>query len=502
MTEWPYGNGFSFTSRDTFEVLSKYFKLVDGYETKEGIHIFLFDEEVFRGLEGKVLCETAVHTLLSYNTSFVRSEISGSKDNPTTGILKIITEKGITPEWIRRNMFDFTIESIGNASAWILELLCSDLESGYASWVNSLDMIAVNLREEHKQQTSYVDNLNQGRENPFNLEGIIDIEASPVALTHDSKGRLYVLDSSGKLYQIEGLAITKEWKPQFDYGTFEVLCRNEVSIKIEAQPSIAVEKEILFLTTGYDIQRHDLNAISRASDRKEGDSTSLVSLRKVLAKSARVSSHGLLFHNVVLKEGNVLASVSQEFTHFVFQITEEGERLVYGGEYPIHPISRNLNDITLRLGVFKAGLYLPRSTGLSLYTSEGPKEMLGEYINPEHPYSSITPITKFSFGNDFLVAIVELKGSERPLLCTFFPEYNVKESNLAGNDAVEEQSAIAKVEQVEPIQQPERFNLAYATHLPKFTGSMTVRASLSGHGDSFALSDPFFNKVIMYKMNK
>src|SRR3989338_8383416 len=493
MTEWPYGTGFSFTQRDTFEVLSKYFKLVDDYETKEGIHIFLFDENVFRSLTGKTLCEVAVYTLLSHNTSFAPIEITGFKDNFSTGILKLITEKGITPEWIRKNMFDFEIESIGNASAWILELLCSDLERGYAGWVNSFDNIAVRLREDHKQQKSYADKLNQGKENPFNLEGIIDIEASPVALTHDSKGRLYVLDSSGKLYQIEGLAITKEWKPEFDYETLGVLCKNEVSLEIEAQPSIAVEKDILFLTTGYDIQRHDLNAKLREGS----DLTSLISLRRVLAKSARVSSRELLFHNVVLKEGNVLASVSQGLKQFIFQITEEGERLVYNGEYPIHQISRSLDDITLRLGVFKAGLYLPRSTGLSLYTSDGPKEMLGEYINPEHPYSSITPITKFSFGDDFLVAIVELKGSERPLLCTFFPEYQ-RDSEPNAHESNEHSESLVKNYQCTQCIQPERFKLAYGMHLPKFTGSMTVRASLSGHQNQFALSDPFFNKVMVY----
>jgi len=48
---------------------------------------------------------------------------------------------------------------------------------------------------------------------------------------------------------------------------------------------------------------------------------------------------------------------------------------------------------------------------------------------------------------------------------------------------------------------PERFNLVHVGFPPKATGYSLTAASISAHGDRFAVTNPAFRSVFVYKMN-
>ena len=472
----------------THDLLEPLFGMVNISATPE-IHQawrFEYSSDWHSELDDELLCTTALALLTEYSSGF--NDLSRTKEVKQE-VFQTLLDRGITPDYVLKTLQDFQFSDLGEHTAPLVLMLADDIKNKQVKETSELGSWARRFSGRYKRQRKILDQYNEGRVNPLSLEQKVTFDKAPIAVTHDSEGTLYVLDSLGKVYAVQNGEIVRTFNPTWEYGTIEEMNRTPIFVdqRSSALPGIAVHDSFMYLTTGRNLERSDLDIEPEG----QFDTRALISMTGLIRKQVE-AGHKMFIHDVLVKEGNVLISVTKgeigpSARRSILQVTEDGTNVVYQDGAPLDHSFSSLEDPTLRLGLFKGGLYFPESTGISLYTEQGPKRMLQEYVKDEATSWCFDPLTKFSFGDDFMIAASILRGSDFPLLTIFRPIY------------AEDTEAIVPVTE---LVQPERFEFVYANPFPRITVPMINRSSLSAYGDSFAITSPGFKQVLLYKVNQ
>ncbi len=493
MVDYPYDEKEAGLDKSTFDILARYFELRDDFkECSYGSYIFVYDEEKMKQLPASELMAISPYVLVYGEQAFDRGIRRGENVSrmlpDTKQLISLMRSRGITRESFLDEMMDFQFSAAGEESTQFIAMIASDLKEGgsffesnhQGSWFSC----CINQNRETSEKCAVE---NKGRDRPYSLEHVLKIPAKPVAIDYASNGRLYVFDERGMLHEfIEGLK-SEEWQIRYGAGSFH---RNEMDrIFSPIFPSISVEGNILFLTNGPKLERYDL--VERKSYLREA--VKYTGSNLALFGDEEVDPSDIWFHDVCLKEGNVFVSASvRTYVRTILQIDDAGKHhTIYNGDFPqgVGGSVTNFTDLTLRLGFFCGGLYFSEQNGISRLTSEGKaQEMLGEYTREINPrLGDIDPITKFAFGNDFLIASGRVKDFRMPMLQVFRPVYGASDGGTL-------------VRQDEMVQ-PTHFERVYVGYIPRQTDRMIKELSISAHQDRFAMSHYDFERVFVYKMN-
>jgi hypothetical protein len=482
MVEYPYEKD-ALLDPQSFELFSRYFGLIPNYEHRsDGRGVFVYDENKVTCLPTDELITILPHLLIYRTWAF--DGIEEQQPDPAT-LIPLLKGRGITKDLFIDLMIDFELPILGNESSQPIGAIAADLDeesflrSSYLIGTHFVD--SVSLGQENTEKCS---KANKGRVQPFELEHILKIDAEPVAVDYANNGRLYIFDELGRLHEFTGNDKTNEWNVR--KGTGGNFYRDTMeSIFSPVFPNISVHENILFFTNGSTLERHDL-------DKKEINTRQLqhsVGNALMIPESEGIKENDIWFHDVCIKDGNVFVSASlRTRERYILQIVEGGKHnIIHRGMYPRDQMgsTNDYQDLTLRLGIFNAGLYLSEENGISLLTESGPKEMIGEYKREQEMAYDIDPITKFAFGDDFMVASGTVKDFKVPMLQVFEPVYD--------------QEGLIRVRE---IQQPTRFERTYITDIPKNNAIMIKPMSIAAHGNQFAFTHNDWNRVFVYRMKE
>ncbi len=474
MPQYPFDESKVAIDRQSFEVLSNYFQLVEGYQEGRGYGCFIFDRDTVESLATQELLELSPFLFAHSYGGFqgIGEKISSAE------ILKLMKKQGITGEVFLNRFADFEYHILGDESAQFISAIAADLSGEarlYGLQTSGFSADFQYYRKHHEQYSQSFEEKNQRKKKPYHLKYILTFEHEPVALRYSSNGELYVLDQAGQLHEFKGKKETHQWKiPIPDYILSD---SNFIDVMgINTRPNIAVENNTLFLTTkSQGLQRFDLEHLL------ETETMAMILYQGRVP--AQIQPQNILIHDVIIKEGNVLVSVSGKEGRSIIQVKPNATTVIHQGYFPKRWCQNNFEDYTLRLGLHQGHLYFPEGEGLSRLTAEGTIEMLPEIIQ-NNPYDAMNPVTKFAFGDNFMVSYATVKGFEFPLLCLFSLEYD---------------AGLTSPQQIAPPSQIKLFHRGYP---PRFTGHTLQNASLSAHAYEFAITNSSFKRVFVYGVVK
>jgi len=485
MINYPFDEQIAYIDRQGFETLATYFAVVDNLSIEDqGLEIFKWDNgwETLSNIPIEDLCRLSPF-LLAYDAD-VFSETSNDRFAPEK-LLDLMKKRGISSDDFLEHAGDVEFKVLGPESAQIVATIVEDLKpdnSYFCDSASTRHWYEV-YRERFGENTRKLESYNKEKDCPFTLDQILTFDNEPACLRFSDDGRLYVLDTKIVLHEFTGTEKTGEWPLWMNR---EVLDINHMELGgFQSCPNIAVAGDHAFVVTGgFSLHRYNL------SDHEIWD-------ERVALDDQIYTGEGkgrIVNHDVIVKDGNVLVSMSDEigFRRSIHQLNGRKFREIYEGRFPKSRRQSSGADHTLRLDLHKGHLFFPRGTGISLYRGmkpdgEKPKEMLVDYKRPEDPYKPVDPLTKFSLGNNFMVAQARLDGFKRPMLCAFRPVYEQRESRellLAGMTPP-----------------PDRLELDYIGYPPKVTEITLRNASVSAYGDNFAITNSFFREVFVYKID-
>jgi hypothetical protein len=539
MTTPKYSDELVNITEETFNRLASLYDVLPTYQDLYGLQLFDFNPDRLRALEGRELLEMAVLTIdgcLSFPNYFKEEQWD---ERVVPQVFEILIEKGIDGKKFQKEMYGFKSDRSGEHLGPIIGCLTRDLKEGK---LNSFKVYSLrNMPSNNSSETRFINGINK-QKNPFSLEHVIDIENSPVTITHDSVGMLYVLDSLGVLYGIKDGVIENKWNDlDIDYRIIKGLgMRVGIHRNHSIQPTIAVKDNMLYVATAMNIGRYDLSeqgSKDRAKRKETTDDTEgLISLKGVLGKAEDTSR---LIQGVYVDGDNVLVNIIQyqrsndseisrtggdkaNSVHFIGQFIDGEIKPIHSGRYILDEESRCIasEDLTMRLNIFKGGLYMPTLEGFGLYTEDGviemgdeliksdrkvptalereslkeswadfmkgpiTDEMVDEYYEEEYSSDRGSAITKFSFGDDFFVGVKMFWQEQSKMICIMKPVYDSDQEGL--------------VKSGEPVM-PETFEVVHVSLIPYKTALMNKCMAVSAHGNGYAITDPSFKKVLIYQ---
>jgi hypothetical protein len=317
---------------------------------------------------------------------------------------------------------------------------------------------------------------------PHRLERIITLRGEPIATCYDNKGALYILDSTKTLSRVyAGESMTQHLNLSYDAERAIEDLHEERYMQLKVMPSIAVGNGFVYLVVEGNIERYDLST-EQQTDFIVPDGIGMQ------RKDRRF--RGPKFHDVIMEEGNVLCSlVSPEGQHQIVQWRdgETHEAVVsWMPEEMRCGITFEGDEQRLSLGVFNGHLFYPQDEKLVAYTTGGPRSMLSQYRTGKKG-TPMHPISKFAFGNDFLVAQLYFDdvSPERqvlPLMGIFRPVF---EEGVVTTDQL-------------PC--PSYFQRVHVGYFPRSTNYGVTARSIAAKKDSFVVSCPAWREVHIYTM--
>ncbi len=500
MVDYSFDEKKELIDKQGFEVLARYFSIrKDVAERKHTNHLFEWGNgwDTLKALSPHELCTLSVF-LFSYGSA----AFTANRDNlelknkcSSEGLLKLLEEKMIDKKMFLELAGELELKVLGDETMQIIAAIANDLNSkDFFKETNHAANWYPIFRERFVNNNELIQKYNGGRRKPFYLETTLSFDHTPVCLRFSEDGKLYVLDSESILHEFIGREKSNEF-PLFTRHKLPSMQGGFIG-DTTALPNISIAGKYLFLTTGgYEIARYNLEETQKF----EG---------KIIPDHSHYDNR-FIFHDIVIKEGNVLISISddkreQDFHNneryigrVIIQEQESDGNIrieeIYRGRFPTSFTHNSLDDYTLRMDVHNGQLYFPRGAGISLYRGKEPdgkkpKEMIAAYKREIEWYDSVSPIMKFGFGNDFMVAQARLKGFDIPMLCFFRAEYDATES-----------TELAPLGIIAP---PSRLKLDYITYPPKITGQTLTNASLAAHENRFAITHSSLNKVVIYSVTQ
>lgn len=497
MIDYPFDEERACIDKEGFETLGRYFPLVNNLSKNSKVQGFCFQWdngwEMLRRMSVEDLCQLSP-SLFAYGYggfSISRGDLSRRDGFSPDELLRLMKERGITRDIFLEYAGNFEFKSLGPESASIIAVIAYDLEpdNGFPEQSSYISNEYGRLKKSFKENSERLQGYNKGKESPFTLDQILTFDNEPACLRFSDTGKLYVLDTQAVLHEFTGAEKTGEWALWRRNGMPNI---DEMSLMggFQSFPNIAVAGDHVFVVTGeFDITRYNLSH----HDTWKG---------KVAIDAEVYTGQGngrMVNHDVVIKDKNVFVSMSDErgWRRYIGQAVSQGKNIqfktIYEGRFPVSDLRSNLEDHTLRLDIHKGHLFFPRKTGISLYRGmrpdgQKPKEMLEGYVDPQGLYNPVNPITKFSFGDNFMVAQAKLQGFEIPMLCIFRSVYEQREGTGLVPAGI--------------MPAPDRLELEYIGYSPKLTGITLMNASLSAHGDTFAMTNSSFKKVFVYRMKE
>ncbi len=482
--EYPYDEKTAYLDRPSFEMLAKHFEIIpdESKVKRQGYNTFVYDESRIRDLPTDELIALSPYLVIHGSFVFGKGYVgSYEKGSSLKRFISLMRERGVTKDSYLDAMIDFEFERMGEESAQFIGVIAHDIEGGnYMESKNAPSWARIMINQNRKNLEKFA-GLNEGREQPFELERIIKIDSPPVAIDYSADGRLYIFDKTGMLHEFTDGEKTNDW--QVRYGFRQYFGGHMEAIFSPVFPGISVHEGIMFLTNGDALERHDLEkeaAETKQLQRHAGNKLTKFAEQKVDEKD-------IFFHDVCIREGNVFVSASVKTSiRYVLQVSGDEFNVVYQGHFPRdHGGSNSLQDLTLRLGFFNGGLYFPVDNGISRYDGEELHEMIGKYaVEIEQPYD-VDPLTKFAFGKDFMVASGRARDFQIHMLQFYRPVY--------GGEGIVQKGSLVH---------PTHFEREYITTLPKNTGRMMQKLSITAHGDRFAFTHQDFSRVFVYKMKE
>ena len=389
--EYPFRDDeYTDLDRQTFEALAKHFSADPGKKKSRGRGMFAYDQERVQALSADELCALAPYAL-ACNWAF---DNMGEEEKKQ--FLSMMRNRGITRASFIDDMLDFEFSALGPESTQYIGMIGTAIEDEYKGrellWSDS--MTYNGFRHRWDEMRRKLGDENAGREQPFVREAVLNIGAQALTIDYSPEGLLYVLDDTGTVHEFTENQRTGAWHVK-DHN--DVYAHDRYGV-CPAQTVIRVRARELFLMNGPEIERYDLHNIeeSRQQHRKQA----LERWRQLDKPKSKV-----WYHDISFRDGNTFASTSEDHGLRSIIQFDEGRRIVYQGRYPHNPFgSGAFSDLTLRLGIFNGGLYFPEMNGISVLTSDGPREMLASYKQDENHIVNIDPITRFAFGDDFMIA--------------------------------------------------------------------------------------------------
>lgn len=540
MSEYPLDERYAYIDKQGFDVLSRYFDISELWvkirheknEDNGGIYMFRWDGwEQFEHMDREELCKLAPFFMTFgpsvFMPKYMEREEAQKEGRPlpedvkefsVSKLTEILKEKGIDEDRFLELNKGLVFRRLLHWNMQYLTMLRNQIaidesDSITRSNMNMYNKTVTNAREEKAR----IDALNGERPNPCTLEQILSLERMPVCLRYSLEGKLYVLDVEGVLHEFcriaeTGLCKTKEW-PLYTEEGLPDFKEIDILTSMTIFPNISVAGGFVFLTNeGNPLRRYNLNGYDGNGkiapdmiNAKPGSRTNVVPYKKDQMSLFEEGKVRYVLHDVLIKDGNVLISFSDAgaYERYIVEVnpqSEAGTNIIYRGDFPRAINMRDpLEDHTLRMDLHRGYLFFPRDTGISLYRGYGeggmpPKEMI-EDLKKKNPLGIErlydTPITKFSFGSDFMIALAFIKDFDRPLLCLFREKYEQEAQNTDG--------AL-----VDPhlLPSPDRLDLEYIFPMHNFTGSALRTASISAFGKEFAVMHKDLNQVHVYRVEK
>ncbi len=497
MEEYNFDTGYSYFDRESFKVFSEHFE-IKNLTDEFGTNVFKWDGWTkIENLPVKELCKLSTYMFCFDKYAF--TDESSKKDFSLDKLFNIMKEKRITKDIFLDHMWDFEIEVLGPETAAIMSNISRNLDGIINTRPIHIRDMFYEGRQRFEDNNEKIKKYNNKKEAPFTLDQIISFENEPVCLRYDDTGKLYVLDSEAILHNIDNGI-----KYHLDLGLFDKLPNiNEMRIDLPFQifPSIAISEDILFVVNArkiYKFNVKDQNLSEKipfeyeiyTGEKRKWKTPDPIGQSLIKAMSG-TKKNAIINHDILLKEGNLLISTSNEegTTRSIIQgdISGHNFKKIYTGSFPLGYSREWHADHTLRLDVHKGNLYFPHNTGISLYRQENIEEMLDKYVRKITITDSVRPITKFSIGDNFMVAQANLKDVDPAMLCIFRPKYDVKDSELVPINA---------------SIQPSHFEMEYVSYLPFLTGITMANTSISAHKNKFAITNTVLKKVLIYKMKE
>ncbi len=476
MVDYPYDDAQDFIDRETFDVLGKYFSLIKEYKERRGVNIFKFDLGTLLEMNTTDLVRLSPYLFAFGHSVFTR----GKQDYDNKRVIELLQNRGVNTQSYLDALIDAEFAGLGPESIQHIADIAMDLDRNktrdYGFDTDRLNGWIKHSKERVQHHQTILDKYNEGRMPPFTLEKVLNFEEEPVTLRYTKDGSLYVLDIKGNLHEFVSGFKTREWNLLLENG---LNMNGMITGGVTTYPNIAVEGNLLFLTDGYgNLTRHELRRREALGER--------VSLVSYVATQDVPRGRRYFHQDVLIQEGNVLVSVSQgDGSRSIVQVTPSDAKIVYSGRYPVHSLRNNMEDHTLRLGLHKGFLYFPEEHGLRRFDPQGSVEMVGEYVKQAVDYGTMDPITKFSFGDHFMIAYVSLKDARLPMMGIFRPVYD-QEGMVSSGGFIP----------------PTRFSLEYVGYPPKAVGRTITDASVSAHSNQFAVTHSVFKKVFVYRVNE
>ncbi len=499
MQTYPFDDEKAYLDRQTFAAFSRYFPLRprpaveegdnDGYQRAydlgHGVFEFKNGWNVLANMPIDELCTLSPFLFAQGPYGIHVIDWREPESFKTTKVLDIMKQRGITPDIFLQYMGTFEFDAIGPETGQMIAAIINDLDprSGHGE-TNFMDGHYRSSQKRYAETKEKLKHINRADKAPFTLEAILSFEHKPTCLRYADDGRLYVLDEKGELHEFTEGQKTNQWKlwlEDCDLGRHNMMLGD-----LQVFPNMAVTDGYAFVANGdMVLRRFNLTKPKRFEGKNVSD-----------AKCSTEHQGRNLIHDVVLRDGNVIVSMSDRHAsyRYIGQWVEEEVKIkiVYEGKYPISRMRSTGADYTLRLDVHKGQLFFPRGNGMSLYkgfgsTGQEPKEMIEEYARAKKSYGVTSPLSKFSFGDNFMVAQAHLKKFELPMLCIFRPRYKTETTEIIP-------TAFSPP--------PNRLELEHVCYPPRFTGETIMNASISAHRNAFAMTNSSFKRVYVYRVDE
>jgi len=515
MVEYPFNEELDYVDREAFNALSPHFVLSKDFAEYRGLHIFEWGNgwDKLNSLPTIELCKIAPF-ILGLEYAFNNGETEKENRFSQREFIKLLKKRGVSREDYLRDYLETEIRALGPESAQVIGGIAEKLDETEWAYEKIRDLFELGRSRYHKYKNP-LEKLNQERKAPYSLEKILSFDHEPVCLCHSEDGRLYVLDDQVTLHEFTEEKKTNEWKLWQKWSLPDMYTIN-LSQNFQSFPCIAVEGEHALLVNNsiyhYNLTDHQLwegkVAIASSCDPNglnKGANPVLPQRYTGHSFDSAYDERGrLAFHDVVMNDGNIFVSISDEEDAFrkgrrgydprISMYLVHGGldgpnlkfKLIYEGDFPVNNSKSNVEDNTLRLGFHKGHLYFPRGKGISVFNPQGsPIEMLAKYKEKEDYLGPMNPTSKFALGRDFMVAQATMPEFNLPMFYTF---REIKENN--GEHLVPEGKKLL----------PPKLRFEHVGYHPKMTGKTLTNASISAYDDQFAITSSFFKQVRIYRM--
>jgi len=466
----------SFIPKKAFEFFSTYFTYKEQKkESGYGLMEFVFNYRNISHFSNEELCQAAC-LIIPYNRGFENGD-------PNITILQKLKGRRVTAEKFIQYTKKTHYPELKEFSAEFLNQIATTIGDKWgAAWLNS-----DNLVEHHNEYKKIISEFNQDRKQPCNLEKIVELESAPVAMRFDEKGSLYVVDKKGKLHSFQGTEKVDEHQLPFNFNYVTSKYMGEfLEEGTTLLPNIFIKDDLLYLTTGKAVQTFNLNKKSE----KEG-------LEKFTGGiKIQSEEYHLKYHDCLINNDFILMSFSNytkdhnQVKRYIAAKTKEGEKTIFSGNFPrnVHEWGRThwtCEEFTLRMDIHNGVLYIPSDQGISMFDGKETKDIIKAYNDGGDWLSGIYPTTKFSFGEDFLVTMLRVKGSNYMAIGIFEPKYE-NEGLIKEGD----------------MQIPSSFDLKYMMPMPQISSPTMKHGNIAAYGSQFVTSDTLFNQLNFYRMQE